>query len=337
MPAILAAAVKHLIKAFIADPKGVLKAIFWILVFPIILISTIVVAPLGIFSHIPMVQTGQHQDYIDVINDIEVETGVLIDFNHLVGVHAVLFEQNFDQVTKRDIEDLAWNFIHEYEDERTRTVSDTCSDIDDEGVITYSDCSYTETYYVTMYELINFDTVLNNLVSQDILESEEVKHVYRYIQFVGMDETEVDMDALPIITDGVFMRPATGTITSGYGQRWGRQHSGIDIGSGGRSGVPIVAAADGVVRKSYTSTSYGETIMIAHNINGTMWESVYAHMVTGSRRHRAGESVKKGDVIGIMGTTGNSTGVHLHFELNKNGLWNANRTNVVNPIHYIQF
>lgn len=124
---------------------------------------------------------------------------------------------------------------------------------------------------------------------------------------------------LPPITDGTFMRPALGEITSGFGYRTlkGRQtalHRGVDIGKSGNV-TPIVAAADGVVSRSEVSSSFGEVIYIKHNVNGTVIETVYAHMVTGSRRVKKGEMVSKGQPIGIMGMTGDSTGVHLHFEM----------------------
>ena len=75
--------------------------------------------------------------------------------------------------------------------------------------------------------------------------------------------------------------------------------------------------------------------MILHSINGQSYETVYAHMKSGSRRFKANQKVKQGQTIGIMGNTGNSTGQHLHFEIHK-GRWNSNRTNAVNPLDYLQ-
>ncbi|GEM04084.1 hypothetical protein HMI01_10720 [Halolactibacillus miurensis] len=112
------------------------------------------------------------------------------------------------------------------------------------------------------------------------------------------------------------------------------KHNGIDIAKPGSR--PIFAAADGVVRRSYTSTSYGETIMIEHEINGETWETVYAHMRENSRRFKDGQRVEQGDVIGQMGDTGNSTGQHLHFELHKGGLWNMAKSNAVDPEQYLE-
>ena len=120
--------------------------------------------------------------------------------------------------------------------------------------------------------------------------------------------------------------PKTGKVNS--------MHNGIDIAKSGSR--PIFASADGVVRRSYRSSSYGETIMLEHEINGDTWETVYAHMHENSRRFKDGQHVKQGDVIGQMGNTGNSTGQHLHFELHKNGLWNMAKSNAVDPEQYLE-
>jgi murein DD-endopeptidase MepM/ murein hydrolase activator NlpD len=139
-------------------------------------------------------------------------------------------------------------------------------------------------------------------------------------------------DETPTVTSGGFMRPCIGTITSKFGKRWGRFHYGIDIAAPGR--VPIVAAADGVVSRSYYSSTYGEVIMIRHNIGGKIYETVYAHMRKGSRKYKAGQHVKKGAIIGYMGNTGRSTGQHLHFEIHVGG-WNTRKSNAVDPLQFI--
>ncbi|MDC3424268.1 peptidoglycan DD-metalloendopeptidase family protein [Aquibacillus sp. 3ASR75-11] len=139
---------------------------------------------------------------------------------------------------------------------------------------------------------------------------------------------------IPPITNGAFMRPTTGNITSGYGPRWGSFHQGVDIGSGGRSNVPIVAAADGVVVKSYRSGSYGEAVIIRHVIDGKQFETLYAHMK--NRAVRTGQQVTKGQFLGYMGETGNVTGVHLHFELHSPA-WNFSKSGSLNPIDYVPF
>lgn len=108
-------------------------------------------------------------------------------------------------------------------------------------------------------------------------------------------------------------------------------HTGIDINIGVK-GKSVVAAKDGVVitsealRSSNGSyISYGEYIMIKHS-NGTV--TLYGHLKAGSRKVKVGQKVKKGQVIGTVGSTGNSTGTHLHFEVRVNG-------NPVNPYKYL--
>ena len=109
-------------------------------------------------------------------------------------------------------------------------------------------------------------------------------------------------------------------------------HHGIDLAESGYH--PIYAAASGRVSRSYISSSYGECIMIVHTIDGVTWETVYAHMRSGSRTVKEGDYVTQGQTIGVMGNTGDSSGQHLHFELHK-GSWNINKSNAVNPLDYL--
>ncbi|KKI89220.1 hypothetical protein WQ54_27015 [Bacillus sp. SA1-12] len=139
----------------------------------------------------------------------------------------------------------------------------------------------------------------------------------------------------PAVTSGGFMWPAAGTYTSGYGTRvhpvtgQTKLHAGIDIANS--TGTPIVAAASGTVIRSNYSSSYGNVVYISHKINGQVFTTVYAHM--NSRLVSSGQSVSKGEQIGTLGTTGRSTGPHLHFEIHKGG-WNGS-ANSVNPINYL--
>ncbi|HWO78116.1 MAG TPA: M23 family metallopeptidase [Bacillus sp. (in: firmicutes)] len=122
-------------------------------------------------------------------------------------------------------------------------------------------------------------------------------------------------------------------VTSGFRTSARPNHFGVDFAAPGTH--EIYAAADGTVSRSYISSSYGEVIFIVHVIDGQTWETVYAHMREGSRRVMEGDRVRQGQVIGIMGNTGDSTGQHLHFELHK-GRWNINKTNAVDPLPYLQ-
>ncbi|QHN50421.1 peptidase M23 [Geobacillus stearothermophilus] len=139
----------------------------------------------------------------------------------------------------------------------------------------------------------------------------------------------------PPVSSGAFTRPANGPITSGFGYRFGGTdfHPGVDIGKRAPV-VPVVAAADGIVFRSYYSSSYGNVIFVSHVINGQTYTTVYAHLE--ARLVGEGQHVRKGQVIGYMGNTGNSTGPHLHFELHRGG-WNLGKTNAVDPRNYIAF
>lgn len=131
--------------------------------------------------------------------------------------------------------------------------------------------------------------------------------------------------------ENYFIRPAEGTLTSGFGIRSGTMHYGIDIAKTGSS-VPIFAGRDGKVIRSDYSSSYGNVVYIEHNISGQKWTTVYAHM--SSRAVSLGQSVATGQRIGYMGDTGDSDGQHLHFETHK-GSWEFSKVNAVDPMIYI--
>lgn len=125
---------------------------------------------------------------------------------------------------------------------------------------------------------------------------------------------------------GSFMWPVpyTKNITSYYGSRWGTVHRGIDISSGGIQGQNIVASDTGRVTFSGIDNSgYGYYVIISHD-NG--YETLYAHC---SQLYVSqGDTVRKGDKIAAVGSTGDSTGSHLHFEVIKNG-------SKLNPMDYV--
>jgi murein DD-endopeptidase MepM/ murein hydrolase activator NlpD len=102
--------------------------------------------------------------------------------------------------------------------------------------------------------------------------------------------------------------PSASRISSEFGPRWGRHHDGIDIPA--RSGAHIVAAQDGVVVHSGTMNGYGNIIVISHP-KGLF--TVYAH--NKKNMVRASQVVHRGQVIGQVGSTGRSSGPHLHFEV----------------------
>jgi murein DD-endopeptidase MepM/ murein hydrolase activator NlpD len=115
-----------------------------------------------------------------------------------------------------------------------------------------------------------------------------------------------------------FIWPAKGVLTSGYGWRWGRMHRGIDIA--GPIGTPIHAAADGrITYAGWNSGGYGYLVEIQHS-DGSL--TLYAH--NNRILVQVGQEVEQGQQIAEMGSTGYSTGPHLHFEVHPTGKGAAN-------------
>lgn len=116
-------------------------------------------------------------------------------------------------------------------------------------------------------------------------------------------------------------------LASGFGHRVDpiyktvKMHAGLDFAA--PQGTPIYATADGVVSTAgNTNNGYGNHVVINH---GYGYETLYGHMV--KVKARSGESVKRGEVIGWVGSTGKSTGPHCHYEVHKNG-------QKINPIYF---
>lgn len=135
--------------------------------------------------------------------------------------------------------------------------------------------------------------------------------------------TVIGTKVIPSRGVGVFAWPTNGGYVSSHmGQRWGRMHRGIDIAR--PSSRAIKAADNGVVKAAGKDGSYGNRIIVDHN-NG--YETLYAHL--SSIDVKVGQVVPQGTKIGVMGSTGRSTGIHLHFEVKKNG-------SLINPMSVLK-
>lgn len=127
-------------------------------------------------------------------------------------------------------------------------------------------------------------------------------------------------------------------LTSKFGYRTidGQEewHQGVDLaGPTPNVKVPVYASASGRVKKAGPLSSYGNRVLITHTIGGKTYETNYAHL--DSWMVKEGQTVKQGQQIGIMGRTGRSYGVHLHFEIH-NGLYAPSQPNAVDPMKYIR-
>ncbi|WP_345241538.1 peptidoglycan DD-metalloendopeptidase family protein [Pontibacillus salipaludis] len=153
------------------------------------------------------------------------------------------------------------------------------------------------------------------VISETVINEETTKEPVTKVVVKG---TKV----IPSRGTGNFKWPAVGgVITSEQGSRWGSYHKGIDIA--GVSDRSILAADNGVVTEAGRDGGYGNKVVIDHN-NG--YKTIYAHL--SSIKVSTGQTVKSGQTIGKMGTTGHSTGIHLHFEVYKDG-------NLENPLSHV--
>ncbi|MFJ5771944.1 peptidoglycan DD-metalloendopeptidase family protein [Psychrobacillus sp. NPDC093180] len=144
-------------------------------------------------------------------------------------------------------------------------------------------------------------------VGQSVMEETILEEPKEHIVLKG---TKV----IPSRGSGQFAWPAEGGyISSKMGYRWGRQHEGIDIAR--PNGFTIKASDNGVVEAAGWDGTYGNRIIVNHQ-NG--YKTTYAHL--SSISVSVGDVVPQGSKLGIMGSTGRSTGTHLHFEVKKNGV-----------------
>jgi murein DD-endopeptidase MepM/ murein hydrolase activator NlpD len=117
-----------------------------------------------------------------------------------------------------------------------------------------------------------------------------------------------------------YIWPLNGNVTSYYGPRWGRMHTGIDID--GTTGEPLVASKAGTVILASSYSGYGNAVIIDHGGIQTL----YAHL--SSFNVSEGQEVPQGEIVGSVGCTGSCTGDHLHFEVRVNG-------DPVDPMNYL--
>jgi murein DD-endopeptidase MepM/ murein hydrolase activator NlpD len=127
--------------------------------------------------------------------------------------------------------------------------------------------------------------------------------------YTGVEEETGEI----IVNKGMFSWPTDGVVFSLFGIRWGRMHKGIDIS--GEMNNPVRASKEGRVFDTGWRGGYGNLVKIEHDDN---YMTLYGHLNKITVEN--GDTVKQGDVIGLMGSTGKSTGPHLHFEIHKDGV-----------------
>lgn len=191
-----------------------------------------------------------------------------------------------------------------------------------------------EKFYVQTFE--EADNIVNQLKEKNSKNKDEITYVLKYEtelkEFTGVDtavaslyvETPIVKVPKKIVTSknmdysnsalGIaLIQPISGTITSRFGTRSRGTHTGLDIANS--TGTPIKAVADGTVIYAGYKGSYGKLVVIAHT---TSVQTYYAHC--SKINVSVGQNVSQGEVIAAVGSTGNSTGPHLHLEIRVNGV-----------------
>ena len=198
-----------------------------------------------------------------------------------------------------------------------------------------------ERAYVRTYQ--EAESIVTQLKEKESANSSQISYVLKYeTSLENLSDAESTVAALyvekPKITNTkvnysknvsysapklevALAKPVSGMITSRFGARSRGMHTGLDIATS--SGTPVRACADGIVVSAKYSGAYGNMIVVAHT---NSLQTYYCHL---SKMYVSeGSGVAQGDVIGAVGSTGNSTGPHLHLEVRLNGT-------ALNPQNYL--
>lgn len=160
-------------------------------------------------------------------------------------------------------------------------------------------------YGIDMEELLGANPDVDNPGHLQIGQELVIPHGSSAVVAAAASAPKMDPD---LSLGGLFTWPVIAPVSSPFGPRWGRNHNGVDLAA--NQGDPIKAARDGQVLLAGVVTGYGQTVVLSHT-DGT--RTLYAH--ASKLLVKAGQTVKQGQVIALVGSTGNSTGPHLHFEI----------------------
>lgn len=256
------------------------------------------------------------------INDIEVNK------ENILSVDIKANEKYKSEISaSSSIEEVAEKILYENKDEKYIDVNMKCKETRQEKIQPSTKVVKKEDMYMgdILKEegTIGYKEVVANVnytngvkIGEEIVEEKTLVDSKDTVVYKGMKSPIEDRVAfLNYPTEG-------GIITSLFGQRWGKMHTGIDIGN--NEGEPVYSALEGIVKECHYENGYGNKIVVEHDNNII---TVYAHL--SEFKITVGAEVKEGDLIGTVGNTGNSTGPHLHFEVRVNGV-------PINPQVYIR-
>lgn len=292
-----------LLAALMPDLKGVIKLLFVGFLLPFAVLYLIVFMPLISYESVPLILPSQVKIYIDAAEKVS-QGKVGVDWRPLVAIDAVRFRQNFSKASPEKAEKLANMFIEEIEHTETYTDADGKE--------------YTSSW--TEYVLRRREEVESMLG----LNAEDRERITRYLAFDLNSFRDVGADMppgwQPVIKDFLWPVPGVYRITSKFGPRIDPvegidgQHDGLDIGA--PEGTSVITPKKGkvIVASTLGLTTKGRYIIIRHE-DGS--ETRYYHL--NKVLVKDGQDVNAGDTIGLVGSTGKSTGPHLHYEIRMYG------------------
>ena len=254
----------------------------------------------------------------------------------VVLLNVPYFKTPNDRVQQREIENLRLNYsILNKKLEQLQVVADQMADRDNNLYRTYFNTtpiteeerkSGYKNNYVALQGYNNSELVIRTTKKVDVLSKELAIQSKSLDAILKLAEAKQDfLASIPAIQP--VQNEKLRHVASGFGYRTDpftkarKMHEGMDFTA--KTGTPIFVSGDGIVARADNSASgFGNHIVIRH---GYGYESLYAHL--SKYKCRAGQRVKRGDIIGYVGSTGRSEAPHLHYEVHKNG-------KVVNPLNF---
>jgi len=296
-------AVLRFLALLLPDQESLPKVFMYALLLPLAFLSFFAVSPTVILESIPLAAPSQVNWYIEASEEVSEKYGKGIDWQELLAIDAVRLEQDFSKSSLEKVKNLAEMFIWEEVIEH-----ESCS-INDEG--NESCTSWTEIIY-HKYSLPELLEILN-------LEDWQKNKVYIFLEtdLTILKDVGNEMPAgwKPNIGELEWPVPGVYRITSKFGPRVDPVefldgfHTGLDIGVS--KNTSVVAVEEGKVIFAGFAGNYGYVIFIKHE----KYITRYCHLSKIYVKEK--DEVFRGEIIGLVGSTGKSTGPHLHFEVRR--------------------
>lgn len=296
--------------SYLIKDDRLIKYFFGFLILFFFLLFIFLIAPVYLYKTVPMAAPSQVKIYMDAAKKAG-EGKVDLDWKDVISVDAALLDQNFDNTSFDRVEKLSERFIEE------KTIEE-----EEEYINPITGQKEIRKVEKVIYEKKSINSLISEFINEGLLKEEHREDILNYRSYDLDSLVDVGNDMpdgwSPIEKDFLWPIPGCFIITSKFGPRIDPVegidgfHTGVDIGAPFNS--PIHAAKDGVVITAKLSGNAGNAVVINHE-DGT--QTRYYHM--NKILVKKGQKVSKGDIIGLEGSTGKSTGPHLHFEIRING------------------